>query len=257
MADDSLTTNPSISVAKGGPQQGGPQLGRPPRSLAECQQRIGYLFQDESLLTASLTHASGADSRLVSNERMEFLGDAILGWVVCEELYNRFPDFLEGDLTKLKSVVVSRMTCAKLSEQLDLEQFLILGKGMTMTPGVPMSVLADVFESLIAAIYLDGGQQQARDFILRHIAEEIDLAASSAAAGNYKSALQQLAQREHGVTPTYDLMDERGPDHNKSFCVCAQIGSRRFEPAWGASKKQAEQLAAQNALDAIAGEESE
>ncbi|MEM1304102.1 MAG: ribonuclease III domain-containing protein, partial [Planctomycetota bacterium] len=93
------------------------------RRLSECERRIGYRFVDRSLLHASLTHASGADSRLVSNERMEFLGDAILGWVVCEELYHRFPGYLEGDLTRLKSVVVSRRTCAKLSRRLGLEEF--------------------------------------------------------------------------------------------------------------------------------------
>ena len=110
-----------------------------------------------SILESALTHASGADHRLASNERLEFLGDAILGHVVCELLFHQFPQFLEGDLTKIKSVVVSRQTCAKISEALGLQEFLILGKGMTTHPAVPPSVLADVFESLIAAIYLDGG----------------------------------------------------------------------------------------------------
>src|SRR5471030_767875 len=121
--------------------------------LARCERRIGYDFRDKSLLTAALTHASGAQHRLASNERLEFLGDAILGAVVCDLLYHQYPEYLEGDLTKIKSVVVSRLTCAKVSESLGVEEFLVLGKGMTTHPNVPPSLLADVFESLVAAIY--------------------------------------------------------------------------------------------------------
>src|SRR5262245_37367098 len=115
--------------------------------LARCERRIGYTFRDKSLLSASLTHASGAQHRLASNERLEFLGDAILGAVVCELLYTQYPEYLEGDSTKIKSVVVSRQTCAKISEALGLQEFLILGKGMSTHPNVPPSLLADVFES--------------------------------------------------------------------------------------------------------------
>src|SRR3954471_22816433 len=140
--------------------------------LERCERRIGYQFQDRALLASALTHASGAQHRLASNERLEFLGDAILGAVVCEILYVQYPDYLEGDLTKIKSVVVSRQTCAKISEALGLQEFLILGKGMTTTPTVPPSVLADVFESLIAAIYLDGGHEAARQFINTYIGPE-------------------------------------------------------------------------------------
>lgn len=215
---------------------------------AACESILEYQFKDPTLLVSALTHASGADHRLTSNERMEFLGDAILGMVVCEALYQRYPDYLEGDLTKLKSVVVSRQTCAKISAKLGLEQFLILGKGMTTTPGVPPSVLSDVFEALVAAIYLDGGSDDARDFILRHIETEIELAASSGAGANYKSQLQQLAQRDAGTTPNYQLVDEQGPDHSKCFLVAVKIGDRAFTGAWGRSKKESEQRAAQNAL---------
>src|SRR5277367_6186209 len=129
------------------------QLGQ----FERCERRIGYEFRDKTLLGAALTHASGAQHRLASNERLEFLGDAILGAVVCELLYAQYPEYLEGDLTKIKSIVVSRQTCAKISEALNLQEFLVLGKGMTTHPSVPPSLLADVFESLIAAIYLDGG----------------------------------------------------------------------------------------------------
>src|SRR3954470_18126507 len=114
--------------------------------MERCERRIGYVFRDKALLRAALTHASGADHRLASNERLEFLGDAILGAVVCETLFQQFPQYLEGDLTKIKSIVVSRQTCAKLSEALGLQEFLILGKGMSSSPSVPPSLLADVFE---------------------------------------------------------------------------------------------------------------
>ncbi len=220
-----------------------------------CEQRIGYKFRDRSLALAALTHASGAQHRLGSNERLEFLGDAILGAVVCEILFRQYPQYLEGDLTKLKSVVVSRVTCAKISAALNLEEFLILGKGMSTHAKVPSSLLADVFESLIAAIYLDGGQEAAQEMIRRLVGPEIELAAAGDSGGNYKSTLQQLAQRDFGATPVYQLLDEKGPDHSKCFKIAAQIGSNRYPPAWGRNKKEAEQRAARNALSEIAGDE--
>jgi ribonuclease-3 len=222
-----------------------------PARLDKCERRIGYVFADRALFRSALTHASGAQHRLASNERLEFLGDAILGAVVCELLYRQYLDYLEGDLTKIKSVVVSRQTCAKISEALGLQDFLILGKGMTTHPTVPPSVLADVFESLIAAIYLDGGDRAAREFIEKYVGPEIELAAGGELGGNYKSLLQQLAQREHGTTPTYQLLDEKGPDHSKCFKVAAQIGRDRYQPAWGRNKKEAEQRAARNALSEL------
>ena len=219
--------------------------------FARCEQRIGYRFSDREILRAALTHASGAEHRLASNERLEFLGDAILGAVVCEMLFHRYPQYLEGDLTKIKSIVVSRQTCARISEALGMQEFLILGKGMTTHPTVPPSLLADVFESLIAAVYLDGGDSASSDFIHKYIGPEIDLAAGGELGGNYKSLLQQLAQREYATTPTYQLLDEKGPDHSKCFKISAQIGLSRFQGAWGRNKKEAEQRAARNALSEL------
>ncbi|HOM16973.1 MAG TPA: ribonuclease III [Thermoguttaceae bacterium] len=219
-----------------------------------CEQRIGYVFSDKSLLRAALTHASGAQHRLGSNERLEFLGDAILGAVVSELLFLKYPHALEGELTHIKSIVVSRQTCARLSHALGLEEFLILGKGLTTQGPTPESVLADVWESLVAAIYLDGGLEAARRFIQPHLEPEIEAAAEGESDANYKSLLQQLAQREHGVTPTYELLDEKGPDHCKYFQMAAQIGGARYPPAWGRTKKEAEQLAARNALQKLTGQ---
>jgi ribonuclease-3 len=222
--------------------------------ILKLEQRIGYEFKDKSLLLSALTHASGAEHRLASNERLEFLGDAILGAVVCEILFHQYPEYLEGELTRLKSIVVSRLTCTKISRALGMQEFLILGKGMTTHPSVPSSLLADVFESLLAAIYLDGGDAAARQFIAATMGPEIELAAEGETGSNYKSLLQQLAQREHGTTPTYQLLDEKGPDHSKCFKVAAQVGADRYQPAWGRNKKEAEQRAARNALSQLSGD---
>ncbi len=222
--------------------------------ILKLEERIGYEFKDKSLLLSALTHASGAEHRLASNERLEFLGDAILGAVVCELLFHQYPEYLEGELTRLKSIVVSRQTCAKISRALGMQEFLILGKGMTTHPSVPSSLLADVFESLLAAIYLDGGDAAARQFIAATMGPEIELAAEGETGSNYKSLLQQLAQREHGTTPTYQLLDEKGPDHSKCFKVAAQVGADRYQPAWGRNKKEAEQRAARNALSQLSGD---
>lgn len=222
--------------------------------LTHCQSVLEYSFQDLSYLKSALLHASGADHRLASNERLEFLGDAILGAIVCELLYRKFPEYLEGDLTRVKSVVVSRRTCARISQKLGFQEFLTLGKGMGSSDQTPSSVMADVFESLVGAIFLDGGMDSARRFVVRHMEPEIDATVGGRSGLNYKSHLQQVAQRQFGSTPTYLLLDEKGPDHSKCFKVAAQIGTDRFAPAWGRNKKDAEQRAAMNALSQIAGD---
>ncbi len=222
--------------------------------LEECQRAIGYRFRQPELLRASLTHASGANTRLASNERMEFLGDSILGLICCEQLYLRFPDYQEGDLTKIKSDVVSRRSCARFSEQLHLGEFVFLGRGMSVDGVVPPSILADVFESLVAAVYLDGGLEPARTFVLRYLGPEIEEVAESASGRNFKSLLQQVAQREYNATPQYLLLDEKGPDHSKCFKIAAVIGRHRYAGAWGRNKKEAEQRAAMNALAQVNGD---
>lgn len=219
--------------------------------LEQCERLIGHVFADRSLLLSALTHASGAEHRLVSNERLEFLGDSILGSIVCELLYHRFPDYLEGDLTKIKSVVVSRVSCAKLSKKLGLQECLILGKGMAQNPDLPESLLADVFEALVAAVYLDAGPDAVRRLVIGQLGPEIEKAEAGQLEGNFKSQLQQLAQRDFGCTPVYQLIDEKGPDHAKCFHVAAKIGNREYEPAWGSNKKEAEQRAACKALSEI------
>ncbi len=209
---------------------------------------LGYTFKDEAILKEALTHASCADARVNSNERMEFLGDAILGFAVCEYLYQNFPELLEGDLTKIKSAVVSRSVCAKVTKSIKLQEMLTLGKGMSGRPALPSSVAAAVFESIIAAIYLDGGMRSAKAFIVRMLKPYIHEAAESAHQQNFKSVLQQIAQRHLPTNPQYVLVDEKGPDHAKAFEVCVQIDGHNFPAAWADTKKQAEQQAALNAL---------
>ena len=216
-----------------------------------CEKKIDYQFEDKTLLHSALTHASGADSRADSNERLEFLGDAILGLVVCEQLFIDFPDYQEGDLTKIKSVVVSRSTCTRISKRLDIEEHLILGKGLSKNSSIPDSLLADVFEALIAAIYLDGGMKPAKEFILRYVEEEIQNAVVNGTTENFKSILQQHSQKEFGAPPNYLLISETGPDHSKEFEVAAFVNGEQFEPAWGRNKKEAEQKAAYNALRSL------
>ena len=217
-------------------------------ALERCQEAIGYRFRDTALLARALTHASVASDRLDSNERLEFLGDAILGMVVCQFLFESYPDELEGELTKIKSSVVSRKTCAAVSHNIGLVECLFLGKGMNPRGHLPDSLAAAVLESLIAAMYLD-----CRDlprvslFVLEMMNPYIQEAADSDHQRNFKSQLQQHAQKFFSSTPGYELLDEQGPDHNKCFEVCVAIGNRRFNSAWGPSKKDAEQKAAFNA----------
>jgi len=220
-------------------------------ALTRCETLLGYKFRNRKLLEAALTHASGANTRLESNERLEFLGDAVLAAVVCDELYRRYPDALEGELTKIKSAVVSRRVCAKLSRTVGLGELLFLGKGMMGRSSLPMSLLAAVFESLIGAVYIDSNFRTTQKLILNLIRPIIDEVQKSYAHRNYKSQLQQYAQRELEMTPIYELLDEQGPDHSKCFEMCVRLGSRRFSPSWGPSKKDAEQRAAKKALIAL------
>ena len=221
--------------------------------LTACEQALEYQFRDRLLLRNCLTHASGAVHRLQSNERLEFLGDAVLGALVCDLLYRRFPEFPEGELTRIKSVVVSRAICAKISESLGLSEFLLLGKGLSVRRLIPPSVSAAVFESLLAGVYLDGGFEAARPLVERLIGPQVDNVTGQDHGRNFKSLLQQVAQKSLGATPNYKLLDEKGPDHSKCFKVAAIVGERTFTPAWGPNKKEAEQRAAHNALYEIEG----
>ncbi|MBS3734106.1 MAG: ribonuclease III [Phycisphaerae bacterium] len=217
-------------------------------TLTHFQELVGYGFSRPELLELALTHASVAPSRVQSNERLEFLGDAVLELVVCEELYATYPDLLEGDMTKAKSVVVSRETCAEIARAIGICELLETGKGMAREERLPMSVAAAVFEAIVGAMYLDGGAAPVRAFILSHVRPRIERALASQHQRNFKSLLQQHAQRRLGGTPEYCLLDEKGPDHSKCFEVAVRVNGRSFPSAWGNNKKEAEQKAARRAL---------
>lgn len=223
--------------------------------VVRIESMLEYHFRDHGLLREALTHASIADDRRLSNERLEFLGDSVLGLVVCHRLFELFPDYLEGDLTKLKSAVVSRNTCAAVANALGLTELIFVGKGMLGRGGNgserPSSLAAGALESIIAAIYLDSGFTAARDFVLRHMDDYITRFAATTHQQNYKSLLQQHAQKTLAATPMYELLDEKGPDHSKCFEVRVVIGNRAFGSAWGPAKKPAEQRAAQIALEEL------
>jgi ribonuclease III len=225
--------------------------------LQQMEQILGYKFSNRKLLVEALTHSSASDKRSSSNERLEFLGDSVLGIVICRKLFDRFPDYLEGDLTKIKSMLVSRRTCSKIAKQLDLQKYLKVGKGMALNRALTGSLAAGVFESVIAAIYLDGGFDAAQDFILKCFNPLIDHVDAQQSHGNFKSLLQQYAQQHFNATPVYKLLDEKGPDHNKCFETEAVIADRHFQSAWGTNKKEAEQKAALNALVELGLQEAE
>jgi ribonuclease-3 len=212
---------------------------------------LGYDFRNPQLLKESLTHASIADTRLKSNERMEFLGDAVLDLVICEALYLKFPNLLEGDLTKIKSAVVSRRTCAEVAKETGLAELLIIGKGISSREQMPSSLAAAVYESIVAAIYLDGGFDVVKEYVLRTMTPKMELISANINQQNYKAVLQQHAQKILAATPMYELLDEKGPDHSKCFEVCVTIDGRRFTSAWGPNKKMAEQKAALLALEEL------
>ena len=217
-------------------------------ALYEIEQILGHEFANGRLLKRAFTHSSAVDNRLDSNERLEFLGDAILSTVICETLFDMFRDYAEGELTKMKSMLVSRGTCARVACRLNLPKFLTVGKGMLSSKALPTSLAAGLLEAVIAAVYIDSGFEAARDFIVRNFATLIEQVDSEEAHGNYKSLLQQHSQEQFNAAPIYVLLDEKGPDHNKCFESEVVIDQRHFPSAWGANKKAAEQKAAYNAL---------
>lgn len=220
-------------------------------ALDKAEHILGYSFRDRSLLAQALTHASIADDRLRSNERLEFLGDAVLGFIVCEELYRLYDDLLEGELTKIKSAVVSRHLCAMVARDLGLDRLLLLGKGMQARDNLPSSLSAAVLESVIGALLLDGGIDAARRFIIEHMSSHIEEAAASGHQQNFKSVLQQHAQAHMDHQPVYLLISESGPDHAKRFEIAVRLGERMFTGSWASSKKRAEQNAALLALEEL------
>ncbi len=221
------------------------------------QRRINYRFKDRGLLEHALTHksraAEDASGGVADNESLEFLGDAVLGLVVADVLFRRFPDYDEGQKSKVKASVVSTASLARHAEQMGLGDHLLLGRGEEKTGGrFKQALLADAYEALIAAVYLDGGFDAATEFLQRELLEAIDLGASQTIVGqDYKSALQERLQALGHALPEYRVAGETGPDHRKVFRVEVVVHGEVLGAASGNAKKEAEQEAARLALDKL------
>jgi len=218
------------------------------KKLQQIQNLLQYNFVDQNTLKKAFTHSSAADKRVESNERLEFLGDSVLGLIVCEAIYQRFPNYLEGDMTKIKSLLVSRKICSKVAAELGLSELIKIGPGMEKSKSLKGSVAAGVIEAIIAAIYIDGGFAPAREFVIRSFGHWITQADAKAHHENFKSLLQQHTQQALNTTVVYEILDEKGPDHDKCFEYAVVINGHRYPSAWGTNKKESQQAAAYNAL---------
>ena len=217
--------------------------------IQELEQIIGYRFQDKELLTLAMTHSSYANEhrmRYKHNERLEFLGDAVLELVSSEFLYNRDEKMPEGDMTKLRASLVCEPTLAFCTKEINLGIFLLLGKGEDLTGGRERdSILSDALEALIGAIYLDGGFANAKEFILKFILSDME---HKKLFYDSKTILQEMVQGEYKEPLSYELIGEEGPDHDKKFIVTAKIGDNVITTGSGRTKKAAEQAAAYAAI---------
>lgn len=216
------------------------------------EERLGVIFTDKKLLALAFVHRSFFnENRSVvdqHNERLEFLGDAVLGVMVAEYLYSSFPTEGEGHLSHLRSHLVEANACSSFVQKIGVAQFVLLGKGERMNEGKGReSILADLFEAIIGAIYLDGGHQAAKDFFHGNFASEI-LELIKMPLRNWKAELQDYSQKKYQKPPVYKVMQETGPDHGKTFEVAAFFGEVQAGQGTGSSKKQAEQAAAEDAL---------
>ena len=222
--------------------------------IKDLETAIGYQFRNINLLHNALAHSSYANERwhnsLMSNERLEFLGDSILGMLVAEHLYKTFPDRPEGDLTRMRADMVCEKALAKVTQQIGLGQHLLLGKGEEQGGGRSRnSILADAVESVIAACFLDGGMEPAVQFVTKFIL--VNVPVTKLHNADYKTALQELVQQKKNQVISYTLVGESGPDHDKQFRVELSINGKVVGAGLGSSKKRAEQDAAREALEKL------
>lgn len=221
-------------------------------NLEAIEEKLGYVFENKDFLVQAFIHRSFINEYRVGplhhNERLEFLGDSVLGLVVADYLFHRLPDHPEGQLSQLRSRLVDATSCAQYLQKLNLNEHILLGKGETMTEGrTKPSILADAFEALLGALYLDGGLGVMKSFLLFHFETEFEAAIGSPPR-NYKAELQDLSQKQFQKTPVYKVVDETGPDHSKVFHVMVFVNEKESGIGMGASKKEAEQRAAFDAL---------
>lgn len=223
-------------------------------NLEKFEKRAGVTFKNKNLLKQAFTHRSyineNRDSRLEHNERLEFLGDAVLELVITDYLYNRLKDSTEGELTSLRSALVNADSCSKVAQTLGANDYLLLSKGESKDTGrARQYILANTLEAIIGAIYLDRGYEIAKNFILTHVTPLIEDILKDGAWIDAKSFFQEKAQEHSGLTPVYKTMRESGPDHDKHFTVSVSIGNEVCGEGGGKSKQDAEQEAARQALE--------
>lgn len=228
-----------------------PRQGIVDERIKLCEEALGYTFFDKKLIKNALTHSSSTSDKSLDNERLEFFGDAVLDLVIREYLYHNYPRHQEGDLTEAKSAVVCRASLAKASKKIGLKAFLFLGRGIGKKRAVPDSLLADAYEAIVAAIYLDGGYQPVKNFILMTLKDEIPFAMEQANSANYKSNLQKYLQQQKRPLPVYRVLGSTGPEHSRIFEVAVLIEGREMGRGTGSSKKSAEQEAARLALENV------
>lgn len=223
--------------------------------LIHLQRKINYFFKNPSLLNRALTHKSFANEvGEPENEKLEFLGDAIIGMLVSEYLYTRFPRYSEGRMSTIKSAVVSRPTLARKAGDIELGSYLLLGKGEEGSDGRKRpSILANAFEAVVAAIYLDSSLEQCRPFVVKQLEGEIEKISSRGFGKDHKGMLQEYAQSEYGFIPDYHVISTEGPEHKKFFEVTVSLKRIVWGRGKGASKKEAEKAAAKNAWEYILG----
>jgi ribonuclease-3 len=224
--------------------------------LSIVEAGLGLTFDDKTLLQRALTHRSYVNENpsfpLEDNERLEFLGDAILDFVTAEYLYHRFPEMDEGRLTSLRAALVRTETLAQFASQLELGACLFMGRGEEENGGRERQIiLCGCYEALVGALYLDQGIEATRAFIIKAIKPVIQQVLESDAEKDSKSRLQELSQKHRRITPTYRTLSEQGPDHAKEFTVAAMIGRKKYGVGTGNSKQAAAQLAAQAALERL------
>ena len=222
--------------------------------MQELEKKLNYTFRNQELLREALNHSSYANEHrsqgLGSNERLEFLGDSVLGFVTAEFLFCQHPDLPEGDLTRIRAALVCEGSLVQVAKSLDLGSYLKLGKGEAHGGGrARPSIQADAVEAMLAAVYLDGGIGQARKLI--HDLVLTDEKEKTAAGRDFKTALQELVQRESGQVLAYRLTGESGPDHAKTFCMEVQLNGKTIGAGQGRSKKEAEQAAAKAAVASL------
>jgi len=225
--------------------------GVPLEALQALQRRLGVEIGDLELLRQALTHRSylGETTGFQSNERLEFLGDSVLGLVIAEHLYHRLEDRPEGDLSRARAAAVSEPTLADAARSLDLQSAMQVSTGERLSGGLDRdSILSDTYEAVVAVIYLDRGLESAREFVLRTLSGVLERIEEGSHLRDFKSQLQQLTQARHRITPRYHVVQESGADHDKTFVVEVEVNGRRLGRGVGKSKKQAEQAAAEQAL---------